>query len=120
MAKVLVVDDAAFMRMKIRQTLEDAGHETIGEAENGIEAIQKFVSLKPDVVLLDVAMPEMNGVETLKRLKDIEPEAKVVMCTAAGQQAIVADAIQYGANGFIVKPFEPRSLVDTVNRTACC
>ena len=116
MAKVLIVDDAAFMRMTIRRMLEKGGHETVGEAGNGIEAVKKFIELKPDVVLLDITMPEMNGVEALKRIKELEPDARVVICSAMGQQAMVAQAIQYGAKDFIVKPFEEDRLIASVNK----
>ena len=116
MAKVLIVDDAAFMRMTIRQMLEKGGHETVGEAGNGIEAVKKFIELKPDVVLLDITMPEMNGGEAFKRIKQLEPDARVVICSAMGQQAMVAQAIQYGAKDFIVKPFEEDRLIASVNK----
>ena len=111
MAKVLIVDDAAFMRMTIRQMLEKGGHETIGEAENGVEAVKKFIELKPEVVLLDITMPEMNGVDALKNIKQINPAARVIICSAMGQQAMVAQAIQYGAKDFVVKPFEEKRLI---------
>ena len=116
MAKVLIVDDAAFMRMTIKQMLEKGGHEASGEAGNGIEAVKKFIELKPDIVLLDITMPEMNGVEALKRIKELEPTAKVVICSAMGQQAMVAQAIQYGAKDFIVKPFEEDRLIASIDK----
>ena len=96
--------------------IEKGGHETVGEAGNGIEAVKKFIELKPDVVLLDITMPEMNGVEALKRIKELEPDARVVICSAMGQQAMVAQAIQYGAKDFIVKPFEEDRLIASVNK----
>lgn len=116
MAKVLIVDDAAFMRMTIKQMLEKGNHETIGEAGNGIEAVKKFIELKPDVVLLDITMPEMNGIEALRRIKELEPAARVVICSAMGQQAMVAQAIQLGAKDFIVKPFEEDRLIAAINK----
>lgn len=116
MAKLLIVDDAAFMRMTIRQMLEPHGHEVVGEAGNGIEAVKKFIELKPDVVLLDITMPEMNGVEALKRIKELDPTARVIICSAMGQQSMVAQAIQAGAKDFIVKPFEADRLVAAVER----
>lgn len=116
MAKLLIVDDAAFMRMSIRQMLEPHGHEVVGEAGNGIEAVKKFIELKPDVVLLDITMPEMNGVEALKRIKELDQTAKVIICSAMGQQSMVAQAIQAGAKDFIVKPFEADRLVAAVER----
>lgn len=116
MAKVLVVDDAAFMRMSIQKMLEANGHEMIGEAENGVEAIKKYMELKPDIVLLDITMPEMNGVEALKEIKTKDPGAKVVICSAMGQQAMVAQAIQNGAKDFVVKPFEVDRLIAAIDR----
>lgn len=116
MANVLIVDDAAFMRMTIKKMLEAHGHSVIGEAENGVVAVKKFIELKPDVVLLDITMPEMNGVEALKRIKELEPKARVIICSAMGQQAMVAQAIQYGAKDFIVKPFEEDRLIASVEK----
>jgi two-component system chemotaxis response regulator CheY len=116
MAKVLIVDDASFMRMTIRKMLEAHGHSVAAEAENGIEAVKKFIEYKPDVVLLDITMPEMNGVEALKRIKELDPNARVVICSAMGQQAMVAQAIQYGAKDFIVKPFEEDRLIAAVDK----
>jgi two-component system chemotaxis response regulator CheY len=116
MARVLIVDDAMFMRMTIKQMLEAHGHSVAGEAGDGIEAVKKFIECKPDVVLLDITMPEMNGVEALKRIKELDPDAKVVICSAMGQQAMVAQAIQYGAKDFIVKPFEEDRLIAAVDK----
>ncbi len=105
MASVLITDDAAFMRMVLKNTLLKLGHEIAGEAENGKEAIQLYEKLKPDVVTMDITMPEMSGVEAVKEIKKINPEATIIMCSAMGQQAMVVDAIQAGAKDFIVKPF---------------
>lgn len=116
MAKVLIVDDAAFMRMTIKKMLEANGHEAAGEAENGVEAVKKFIELKPDIVLLDITMPEMNGVEALKRMKELEHDVKVIICSAMGQQAMVAQAIQSGAKDFIVKPFEEERLMASIDK----
>ncbi|MBQ6786285.1 MAG: response regulator [Lachnospiraceae bacterium] len=116
MAKVLIVDDASFMRMTIKQMLEKNGHEAVGEAGDGIEAVKKYIEVKPEVVLLDITMPEMNGVEALKRIKELDPAAKVIICSAMGQQAMVAQAIQNGAKDFIVKPFEVDRLIAAVDR----
>ena len=90
MAKVMVVDDAVFMRMTIKKMLEAHGHSVIGEAGNGVEAVKKYVEIKPEVVLLDITMPEMNGVEALKRIKEVDAKAKVIICSAMGQQAMDA------------------------------
>lgn len=111
MARVLVVDDAAFMRLTLKKMLEAHGHSVEGEAANGREAVMKFIELKPDVVLLDITMPEMDGIEALKRIKEAEPKAKIVICSAMGQQTMIAQAIQYGAKDFVVKPFEEKRLI---------
>lgn len=116
MAKVLIVDDAAFMRMTIKKMLEAHGHSVAGEAATGVEAVKKFTELKPEVVLLDITMPEMNGVDALKRIKELDPKARVIICSAMGQQAMVAQAIQYGAKDFIVKPFEEDRLIASVDK----
>lgn len=116
MAGVLVVDDAAFMRMSLKKMLEAHGHSVVGEAGNGVEAIRKYSELKPDAVLLDITMPEMNGVEALKKIKEIDPQAKVVICSAMGQQAMVAQAIQYGAKDFVVKPFVEERLIAAIDK----
>lgn len=116
MANVLVVDDAAFMRMTIKKMLEAHGHTVVGEAGNGLEAIKKYSELNPDVVMLDITMPEMNGVDALKNIKQLNPAARVIICSAMGQQAMVAQAIQYGAKDFIVKPFEEDRLIASVEK----
>jgi len=119
MAAVLIVDDTLFMRASIRQMLEANGHSVAGEASNGVEAIERYAAVKPDVILMDITMPDMDGLEALRRIKEIDPNAKVIMCTAMGQQAMVAKAVELGAQQFIVKPFQPDRLmaaIDTVCR----
>ena len=116
MAGVLIVDDAAFMRLTIKQMLEAHGHSMVGEAADGLEAVKKFTELKPDAVMLDITMPEMNGIEALRQIKEIDPGAKIIICSAMGQQAMVAQAIQYGAKDFIVKPFEEGRLIAALER----
>ena len=116
MAKVLVTDDAAFMRMAVQQALEAHGHTMVGEAGDGVEAIERFAELKPDVVILDISMPQMNGLETVKRLKILEPEVKVIICSAIGYQSMLAEAIELGASEFIVKPFEPAQLAGAIDK----
>lgn len=116
MAGVLVVDDAAFMRMTIKKMLEAHEHTVVGEAENGVEAVRKFIELQPDVVLLDITMPEMNGVDALQRIKELNKDARVVICSAMGQQSMVAQAIQYGAKDFIVKPFQEDRLIAAIDK----
>jgi len=116
MAKVLVVDDAMFMRASIKQMLERNGHAVAGEAGNGLEAIEMYVNVKPDVVMLDLTMPEMNGLEALAKLKEMDPAVKVIICTALGQREMVARAIELGATEFIVKPFEEERLMKAIKK----
>ena len=116
LARVLVVDDAAFMRMTIKKMLEAHDHVVCGEAANGIEAVQKYSEVNPDVVLLDITMPEMNGVEALKKIKEIDKGARVVICSAMGQQAMVIESIQSGAKDFIVKPFQADRVLEAVKK----
>ena len=116
MAKIMVVDDAAFMRMRCSKLLMENGYE-VKEAANGVEAVTRYTEYQPDGVLLDITMPEMDGIATLKKLKEIDPKAKVVMVTAMGQQSMVIEAIQAGAKDFIVKPFKPDRVVDALSKT---
>ncbi|GAA0493200.1 response regulator [Salinibacillus aidingensis] len=105
MATVLVTDDAAFMRMQLKDILTKQGHEVVGEASNGKEAIDQYSELQPDLVTMDITMPEMDGVAAVKEIKKMNPDATVVMCSAMGQQGMVIEAIKAGAKDFIVKPF---------------
>ena len=114
--RILVVDDAMFMRMMLKDILTKNGYEVCGEAANGIEAIDKYIELRPDLVLLDITMPEMDGITALKKIKMIEPNAKIIMCSAMGQQAMVIDAIQGGAIDFIVKPFQEDRVLESLQR----
>lgn len=116
MANVLVVDDAAFMRLSIKQILEKNGHKMIAEAADGKEAILKYTEYKPDVIILDITMPEMSGLEALAHIKENDPNAKVVICSALGQQEQLAKAIELGAKDFIVKPFEPDRMIAALNK----
>ena len=116
MARVLIVDDAAFMRMTIKQILEANDHTMVAEAENGVQAIEQFMETKPDVVILDISMPEMNGIETLKRLKVLDPGAKIIICSAIGYQDLLAQAIECGAAEFILKPFEKEQLIKAIEK----
>lgn len=118
MAKILIVDDAAFMRMMVKDILVKGGHEIAGEAENGKMAIEKYKELKPDIVTLDITMPEVDGLEALKTIKQIDPTANVIMCSAMGQQSMVLEAIQSGARDFIVKPFQPDKVLESVSKIA--
>lgn len=113
MARILVVDDAAFMRMRASKLLVDQGHEVI-EAENGEDAVKKYQAEKPDLVLMDITMPVMDGLTALKEIKKVDPDAKVAMVTAMGQQSMVIEAIKSGAKDYILKPFEPEKVLATV------
>ena len=118
MAKsILICDDAAFMRMMIKDILVKNGYNIAGEAENGVKAVEKYQETKPDLVLMDITMPEMDGIQALKKIKAIDANASVVMCSAMGQQAMVIESIQSGARDFIVKPFQPDRVIEAVNRT---
>ncbi|MCR5460176.1 MAG: response regulator [Acetatifactor sp.] len=117
MAKsVLICDDAAFMRMMIRDILTKNGFVVAGEAENGIKAIEKYQETHPDLVLMDITMPEMDGIQALKEIKKINENAKIVMCSAMGQQAMVIESIQAGARDFIVKPFQADRVIEAVRK----
>ena len=112
---ILVVDDAAFMRMMVKDILTKGGYNVVGEAENGV-AIQKYTELKPDLVTLDITMPEMDGIQALKKIKEADAGANVIMCSAMGQQAMVIEAIQNGAKDFIVKPFQADRVLEAVKK----
>lgn len=114
--KILVCDDAAFMRMMIKDVLTKNQYEIAGEAENGEDAIEKYASLMPDLVLLDITMPIMDGIQALKGIKEKFPKANVIMCSAMGQQSMVIEAIQAGARDFIVKPFQPDRIIEAVSK----
>ena len=114
--RVLVVDDAAFMRMMVKDILSKNGYEVVGEAENGLKAVEKYQELKPDLTTMDITMPEMDGISAVKAIKKIDPSAKVIMCSAMGQQAMVVEAIQAGARDFIVKPFQPDRVLEAVRK----
>ncbi|MDE6641485.1 MAG: response regulator [Acetatifactor sp.] len=117
MAKnILVCDDAAFMRMMIKDILSKNGYNVAGEAENGMKAVEKFKEVTPDLVLMDITMPEMDGIAALKEIKKIDAGAKVIMCSAMGQQAMVIESIQAGAKDFIVKPFQAERVLEAVKK----
>lgn len=114
--KVLVVDDAAFMRMMIKDILSKNGYNVVGEAENGQKAVEKFQELRPDLTTMDITMPEMDGITAVKQIKKLDPGAKIIMCSAMGQQAMVIEAIQSGARDFIVKPFQPDRVLEAIRK----
>jgi two-component system chemotaxis response regulator CheY len=113
---ILVVDDAAFMRMMIKDVLSKNGFEICGEAENGAKAIEKYKELNPDLVIMDITMPEVDGIQAVKEIKKLNGAAKVIMCSAMGQQAMVIEAIQAGAKDFIVKPFQAERIIEAVKK----
>ena len=117
MAKnILICDDAAFMRMMIKDILTKNGYNIAGEAENGAKAVEKYNELKPDLVLMDITMPEMDGIQALKKIKETDPNASDIMCSAMGQQAMVIESIQSGAKDFIVKPFQADRVLEAVQK----
>jgi two-component system chemotaxis response regulator CheY len=116
MAKVLIVDDAAFMRMMIKDILEKNGFDVIGEANNGLKAVELYKVERPDVVTMDITMPDMDGIEAVKAIKAFDPTAKIIMCSAMGQQSMVMDAIKAGAKDFIVKPFQADRVLEAIKK----
>jgi two-component system chemotaxis response regulator CheY len=113
---VLVCDDAIFMRTMISDILSQAGFEIVGEAESGLQAVEKYRVLKPDLVTMDIVMPDMGGIEAVREICKDDPDAKILMCSAMGQQALVVEAIQAGAKDFVVKPFQPSRVLEAVQR----
>lgn len=116
MTKVLVVDDAKFMRVTLSTMLRNENYEIVGEAENGVEAIELYKALKPDIVTMDITMPIMNGIDAIKAIIDFDTEAKIVVCSAMGQQKVVVEAIEIGASDFIIKPFDENRVIETIRR----
>ncbi|MDP9400078.1 MAG: response regulator [Actinomycetota bacterium] len=116
MARVLVVDDAAFMRKMVSDALAKGGHEVVGEAGNGQEAVERFQELKPDLMTLDITMPEKDGLQALKEIIALDPAARVVMCSALGQESKVLESIKIGAKDFVVKPFQPDRVIGAVDK----
>jgi two-component system chemotaxis response regulator CheY len=116
--RVLIVDDAAFMRMAIRKVLEKNGFEVVGEAENGEVSLEKYKECRPDIVTMDITMPEMTGIEALKHIRSFDESARVVMVSAMGQEGLVREAILNGAKSFIVKPYKEEHIVKTLNEIA--
>ncbi|HEV7495157.1 MAG TPA: response regulator [Baekduia sp.] len=116
MARVLVVDDAAFMRKMVSDALTGGGHEIVGEAANGAEAVQRFQELRPDIMTLDITMPEKDGLTALREIIAVDPSAKVVMCSALGQESKVLESIKLGAKDFVVKPFQVDRVLSAVEK----
>ena len=116
MPSVLIADDAAFMRMMLKNVLTEAGYDVVGEAENGAVAVARYRELDPDLTTMDITMPEMDGLAALKEIRAGDPSARVVMCSAMGQQSMVIESIQAGARDFIVKPFQPDRVLEAVQK----
>lgn len=114
--RVMLVDDASFMRMMLKNILVGSGYEIIGEAENGAKAVEQYKSLKPDLTIMDIIMPEMGGIDAVREIVKINPSAKILMCSSMGQQSLVVEAIQAGAKDFIVKPFQPSNVLEAVKK----
>lgn len=116
MARILIVDDAAFMRMMLKNILQKGGHEVVGEAENGLVAVEKYQILLPDLVTMDITMPIMEGIEAVKQIRASDPNANVIMCSAMGQQTLIVQAIQAGAKDFVVKPFQEDRVLESIRK----
>ena len=113
---VLVCDDAVFMRTMVGDILQQAGYDVVGEAATGTQAVEKYKELKPDLVTMDIIMPDMGGIDAVREICKLDPSAKILMCSAMGQQALVVEAIQAGAKDFVVKPFQPGRVLEAVQR----
>lgn len=113
---VMLVDDAAFMRMMLKDILGNNGYQIVGEAENGMIAVDKYSEWKPDITIMDITMPEMDGLQAVKEIRAKDPQAKIIMCSAMGQQTMVIEAIQSGAKDFVVKPFQPERVLEAVGK----
>ncbi|MBN2554191.1 MAG: response regulator [Spirochaetales bacterium] len=113
---VLLADDLYFMRMVQKEVLEAKGFKIVGEASTGTEAVARYQEMRPDIVVLDITMPEMNGLEAMKKIFEIDPQARIIICSAIGQQNLIVDAINSGIKDFIVKPFKPERLLSAINK----
>ena len=114
--RILICDDAIFMRTMIADILTGAGYEIAGEAESGLQAVERYKTIKPDLVTMDIVMPDMGGIDAVKAIVAIDPGARILMCSAMGQQSLVVEAIQAGAKDFVVKPFQPARVLEAVQR----
>lgn len=115
-ATIMIVDDAAFMRMMLKDILTKNGYAVVGEAENGALSVDRYVELKPDLTIMDITMPEMDGLQAVKEIRKRDTQARIIMCSAMGQQAMVIEAIQAGAKDFVVKPFQAERVIEAVTK----
>lgn len=116
MKRILIADDASFMRQMIRDIIEPEGYEVVGEASDGVEVMDQFLELRPDLVMMDIVMPKRSGIDAVKAIKAVDPGATVVMCSALGQEMLVTEAMEAGAKDFIVKPFKPDAVLATLGK----
>ncbi|WP_456474469.1 response regulator [Candidatus Pyrohabitans sp.] len=114
--RVLIADDAAFMRNMLKKILKQAGYEVVGEASSGVEAVEKYKEVRPDIMTMDIVMPEKDGIEAVKEIIDYDPNARIIICSALGQQSMIIEAIQAGAKDYIIKPFQPGKLVESIKK----
>jgi len=114
--RVVIADDLSFMRMVQREILQERGYEVVGEASDGIEAVDKFKQLRPDVIILDITMPNMNGLEAMYKIFEMDQSAKIIICSALGQQQLIVEAIKAGVKDFIVKPFKPERVISSIEK----
>ncbi|MDW7651005.1 MAG: response regulator [Bacillota bacterium] len=114
--QVLITDDTAFMRMTLKNILEKNGYQVVGEAEDGQVAVERFTELRPDLVTMDITMPRMDGITAIKKIMEVDPEAKIIVCSAMGQKALVIEALNAGARDFIVKPFQAERIINAVQK----
>lgn len=114
--RILITDDALFMRVTLKNILTKGGYEVVGEASNGLEAVKMFQNHKPDLVTMDITMPEMDGIAAVKEIRKLDPQAKVIMCSAMGQKTMIMEAVTAGARDFIVKPFQPDKVLESVQK----
>jgi len=114
--RVLIADDAAFMRNMLKKILTQAGYEVVGEASNGVEAVEKYKEIRPDVMTMDIVMPEKDGIEAVREIVEYDPNARIIICSALGQQSMIIEAIQAGAKDYIIKPFQPEKVIETIKK----
>jgi len=114
--RILITDDTAFMRMTLRKVLESNGYEVVGEAEDGLDAIEKYKELRPDIVTMDITMPKMDGITAIREIMKVDPQARIIVCSAMGQKPMVIEALNAGAKDFLVKPFQPQRVLEAIQK----